>query len=157
MSRPLQGSTAQQQSLWTERTKLTGIGNGSPMVQAIADSLQMIRPIPDHRPEDFSAAFEYVSQLTLPQYMIPLPDHYAARIRDAFDGDRPDDTSGRLTPSIQRLLDDAELSASICSRYLVMATCSAGFLTVSPAVSNPGIPSLQPSISWCLRPCTSSA
>ena len=26
-----------------------------------------------------------------------------------------------------------------------MATCNAGFLTVSPAVSNPGIPSLRPS------------
>jgi signal transduction histidine kinase len=28
-------------------------------------------------------------------------------------------------------------------------------LTVSPAVSNPGIPSLRPSSSWCLRRCTS--
>src|SRR6266849_2580383 len=31
------------------------------------------------------------------------------------------------------------------------------FLTVSPAVSTPGIPSLRPSSSWCLRRCTSSA
>src|SRR5579862_71294 len=30
-------------------------------------------------------------------------------------------------------------------------------LTVSPADSNPGIPSLRPSSSWCSRRCTSSA
>src|SRR5580700_9089592 len=38
-----------------------------------------------------------------------------------------------------------------------MATCNAGFLTVSPAVSNPGIPSLRPSSSWCLSGGDASA
>jgi hypothetical protein len=111
MSRPLRRSTAHQKGLWTERTKLTGIKNGSPMVQAIADSLQMMRPAPQHRPEDLSAAFEYSCQQYLPQYVISLPDHYAARIRDAFDGDKPDCTSERLPASVTtiRLLDDTEL------------------------------------------------
>src|ERR1051326_5758877 len=48
-------------------------------------------------------------------------------------------------------------SASICSKYVLTATCNAGFLTVSPAFSNPCTPRLRPSSSWRLRRCASSA
>src|ERR1039457_5739971 len=99
-----------QQSLWKNRTNITDIRSGHSVIQTIADSLQMFRPIPRHPPEDLSAGFEFVYEVTLPQHMISLPAHYTARIRDAIDEDRPNSVE---TPPVSvtpvRALNDTEL------------------------------------------------
>jgi hypothetical protein len=110
MSALRKGSAAQQKIPWTERTKLNGIKDGSPMIQAIADSLLKVRAGAAQSPRDLAANFEYVDRVQLPQYMISVPERYEARIRDAFDGDRLD-TSARVPASVTAIgvLDSTEL------------------------------------------------
>ena len=84
-----------------DKTKrVAGIKNGSPVVHAIADSLMMMGPDPKQPPEDHVAAYEYDIRTVLPGYIIPISDHFAVTIRDAFDGDGPDCASADANDSV---------------------------------------------------------
>jgi len=95
------------------------------------------------------------------QFVIPFERHHEAGQILAGDGVDRAAVAKELTEAIQNrfvlamrvgLLERVDLLQVLCDGGM-----ERGFLIVSPAVSNPGMPSLRPSSSWRLRRCASSA